>query len=111
MSARLLFTKEASDVLVKLALESAKRKQERVLYSAIQQKSDLLETNPHAGIQIAKKKIPREYIRQYDVDNLWKVNLPNAWRMLYTIRGGRIEVIALVLDVLSHKDYEKKMKY
>ena len=55
--------------------------------------------------------IPKEYIKDYDFNNLWKVNLSRAWRMIYTIRGSAIEIIALILDLMDHKDYEKKFKY
>ncbi len=30
------------------------------------------------GIQIPKKLIPKKYIQKYEIDNLWKYNLPKA---------------------------------
>lgn len=30
------------------------------------------------GIQIPKKRIPKKYIQKYEIDNLWKYNLPKA---------------------------------
>jgi hypothetical protein len=60
---------------------------------------------------VPKDKIPKEYVREYDVNNLWKVNLSGAWRMIYTIRGSEVDIVALVLDILDHKRYNKKFKY
>ena len=54
---------------------------------------------------------PKDYVRDYDVRNLWKANLSGAWRMIYTIRGSDVEVISLILDIIDHKDYNKKFKY
>jgi hypothetical protein len=63
------------------------------------------------GIHIPKDRIPKEYTRNYDVNNLWKVNLSGAWRMIYTIRGSEVEIISLILDIMNHDDYNKKFGY
>ncbi|MDI6708812.1 MAG: hypothetical protein QME47_07005, partial [Candidatus Thermoplasmatota archaeon] len=31
--------------------------------------------------------IPKEYIEKYSIDNLWKYNMPKAWRLLYSVAG------------------------
>ncbi len=81
------------------------------LLSSIKQKIEFLKANPEYGVHIQKDRIPKEYILKYDVNNLWKVNLSGAWRMIYTIRGSEIEIIALVLDILDHGAYDKKFGY
>jgi hypothetical protein len=63
------------------------------------------------GEHITKKQIPIEYKKKYGVENLWKLNLNSFWRMIYTVRGTEIEVISIVLEVLDHKDYDKKFGY
>ena len=83
----------------------------QILFDSIKQKIEFLKENPQYGIHISRNKIPKEYIIKYDANNLWKVNLARAWRMLYTLRGDKVEILAIVLDVLSHPDYEKKFKY
>ena len=50
-------------------------------------------------------------MQNYDANNLWKIDLSGAWRMVYTIRGGEVEIISLILDIINHKNYEKKFKY
>lgn len=53
---------------------------------------------------------PKEYIK-YEINNLWKIDLVDYWRMLYTLRGDRIEVICLVLGYMPHSEYDKKFGY
>lgn len=67
--------------------------------------------NPEYGFHIQKDRIPKEYVIKYDVNNLWKVNLSGAWRMIYTIRGSEVDIIALILDLMDHKDYNNKFGY
>jgi hypothetical protein len=33
--------------------------------------------------------------------------LPNGWRLLYSVVGVEIELIAVVLDWMDYKDYER----
>jgi len=83
----------------------------QTLLNSIKQKIEFLKENPQYGIHIPKNKIPKEYIKNYDANNLWKVNLSGVWRMIYTIRGSEIEIIALILDIINHKKYNKKFGY
>ena len=83
----------------------------QTLLNSIKQKIELLRDNPGYGIHIPKDRIPKEYIRDYDVNNLWKVNLSGDWRMIYTIRGSEVEIISLILDIMDHRNYNKKFGY
>ena len=83
----------------------------QTLFESIKQKIELLKENPEYGVHIAKNKIPYEYKQQFDVNNLWKLNLSGAWRMIYTIRGSEIDIISLVIEIMPHKKYDRKFKY
>lgn len=72
--------------------------------------SDIQE-NPFCGIQIPKRLIPNDYIQKYDAKNIWKYNLPGAWRLIYSIEGGEAVIITIILDWMDHKTYEKKFNY
>ncbi len=68
---------------------------------------DILE-NAFCGIQIPKRLIPSEY----KCDNLWKYNLPDAWRLIYTVKApNKVEIISVILEWMNHKDYNKRFKY
>lgn len=87
--------------------EGKENTEEMQLLKSIKQKIEFIKVNPFYGDNLEKKKIPRDY----DVKNLWRVELTGYWRMLYTIKGDQIEIICFVLDILSHKDYDKKFGY
>ena len=76
-------------------------------------KIELVKNNLSYGDPIPKKLIPKEYKEKYGVTNLFRVELPNFWRMLYTVTEGEneIEIIAFVLDIINHKKYSKKFGY
>ena len=104
---------EAEEVYHYLNKESSNSKIEKSIFNAISKKKDLIKENPHYGSPIAKKLIPKEYIEKYNITNLFHVELPNFWRMLYTLTndGSEVEIIAFVLDILGHNKYNKKFGY
>jgi hypothetical protein len=84
---------------------------EKELFRFIDQAINNIEKNAFCGIQIPKKQIPKEYLKNFGAMNLWKYDLPNAWRLIYTIRGGKAFVVSVVLEWMSHKEYERKFNY
>lgn len=69
-----------------------------------------LKKNAFSGLQIPKRIIPKEYLK-YGIDNLWKYNLPNAWRLLYSIGKEEVQIISIVLEWMDHKEYERRFHY
>jgi len=50
----------------------------------------------------------KKILGDYGSSNIRVYNLPSAWRMLYTVtRSEDIKIIAVILDWMSHKDYER----
>jgi hypothetical protein len=84
---------------------------ETQLLNSIKQKSNILRENPFYGNPISKKLIPKELIKKYKIGNLWRIELTNFWRMLYTIKGDEIEVICFILEICDHKKYNKLFGY
>ena len=115
---KVIITGDAKDEFAKLnkivgeeITKGITKSDHQILFRVIKQKIDFLKENPQYGIHIQKDKIPKEYILDYEVNNLWKVDLSGAWRMIYTIKGSEVEILSLVLDLLDHKSYEKKFGY
>ena len=81
--------------------------QEMQLLKSIRTKSDFIKSNQFYGNNIPKNLIPKEY----NVQNLWRVELTNFWRMLYTIKGDKVEIVCFVLDIIDHDKYNKKFGY
>ncbi len=63
------------------------------------------------GIQIPKYKIPKIYFNKYNIDNCWKINLPDGWRLVYSVGRDDIIVLSIVLEWFNHKEYEKRFNY
>ena len=70
-----------------------------------------LKENPFAGDKVKKGQMPDYYIQKYDVSNLWRIELSNYWRLVYTIQSNEVEIIDFVLDIVDHKEYDKKFGY
>ncbi|MBI5392652.1 hypothetical protein HZA96_02175 [Candidatus Woesearchaeota archaeon] len=85
--------------------------EDKELYKFIDRAIDDLKVNPTCGIKIAKNLWPKEYIQKYEVSNLWKYNLPNAWRLIYTIESDEVRIVNVILEWFNHKEYEKRFKY
>ncbi len=46
------------------------------------------------------------------MNNLWKYDLPDGWRIIYTITTpNKIEILAIILEWSDHKGYEKRFGY
>lgn len=85
--------------------------EDRKLLEWLNRAYDDLTKDAFCGIQIPKKQIPDEYIKKYGIDNLWKYNLPNAWRLIYSVTKDEIVVISIVIEWMNHKKYEKRFGY
>jgi len=72
---------------------------------------DDLKQNPLSGVRVPNNLIPKEYIKKYGLGNLWKYNLPNAWRLTYTILVDSIKIVSVILEWMDHKEYEKRFGY
>jgi hypothetical protein len=70
-----------------------------------------IQDDPVCGIKIPQRLIPNEWKNKYLINNLYKYNLPNAWRLFYSLAGDRIELIAIILGCFNHKDYERIFRY
>ena len=99
--------KRLNEIVGRQLKEGKESTQEIQLLKSIQQKRDLIKANPFYGDNIEKKKIPKIY----NVQNLWRVELTNYWRMLYTIKGDEVQIICFILGILDHDNYNKKFGY
>jgi len=83
----------------------------QTLLRSINRVSSLLKQNPFAGDQVKKRQIPSKYIQKFDAENVWRIELADRWRLVYTITGNQIEIIAFVMDIFDHRDYDKVFGY
>lgn len=98
-------TKEAYDNL------KAGKFEDRELYKFIGRALDDLKKNPRVGIPLPKHLIPKEYVQKYKVNNLYKYDLPNGWRLIYTLKGSEVEILSVILEWFDHKNYDRRFGY
>ncbi len=102
--------KKLNDIVGKQIEVGKQNTDEMQLLRSIRQKVDFIKANPFYGDPISKKLIPEEY-KAYGAANLFRTELSGFWRMLYILRGDKIEIVAFVLDIISHPEYDKKFGY
>ena len=84
----MIFSEEAEIVYKHLNEVSSESKIERSILNAVNKKIDLIKANYHYGEPVAKNLIPEEYRTKYSVNNLFRGELPNFWRMIYTLTNN-----------------------
>lgn len=81
--------------------------EEMQLLKSIKQKSEILKINPTYGDKIPHNLIPKIL----DIPNLFRIELTGYWRMLYTLEGNNIEIVAFILYIIDHPTYDKLFGY
>ncbi|MBN2067597.1 MAG: hypothetical protein JW744_03970 [Candidatus Diapherotrites archaeon] len=101
------------DPSLKKAFEELKsgKYEDQQLASFLNRAMEDLMQDPLCGIRIPTDLWPKGYIQKYHINNLRKYDLPNGWRLLYTVRGNEVEIISILIEWISHKDYERKFGY
>jgi len=108
MQSRIAF----GDENLRKELEKLKDVKEDKLYRQLIKAFENLEEDAFCGVQIPKKLIPRYYQQKFGpLTNLWKYNLPDAWRLIYTIKNSKVAILSIVLEWMDHKTYERRFKY
>lgn len=106
-------TPEAEEAYEYLISKASDSKQEETILNAFHQKIELIKNDVHYGNPVSKRLIPSEYKTKYGVKNLFRVELPSFWRMLYTLTAGDsgVETLVIVIDIIDHKKYDKVFGY
>ena len=106
---RVIFVDEPTrDVFVRLKRGTFEEKR---LFGYLESARRELQANPFSGRKVKRELWPQTYTRKYCINNLWKYNLSDGWRLIYTIRGDAVEIVAVVLEWMSHKEYAKRFGY
>lgn len=91
-------------------LKTSTDKFDQQLRKAIDRIIDILKQNYQFGDPVPKSLIPKSYLNK-GINNLWRVELPGFWRLLYTIRGDKLEIVTFILEWMDHKRYNKLFGY
>lgn len=87
------------------------RSDEKELFFLITRAFNDIERDLNSCVKIQKRLWPKFYKQKYRINNLWKYDIPNGWRLIFSLKDNEIIVYAVVLEWFSHKEYEKRCKY
>ncbi|MEK6938625.1 MAG: type II toxin-antitoxin system YoeB family toxin [Nanoarchaeota archaeon] len=85
--------------------------QDKQLYCFIERAINDIKNNPVSGIKIPKQLWPKVYVIKYNITNLWKYDLPNGWRLIYTLKEDEVMILSAILEWFDHKNYEKRFNH
>lgn len=81
------------------------------MYKKIQETIKNLKDDHIVGVRIRNNQVPSYYVRRHDVNAVFKVNLPGAWRLIYGILVIHDEKKALLMELFDHNSYNKRFGY
>ena len=81
------------------------------LLSSINTTLENIKTNPHCGDLIPRKYISKGVAQRYGTDKILRAELVGYWRLLYTLIGDEVKIIAFILEFMDHYKYDKIFGY
>ena len=107
---RVLLKWQAKESYILLQQRKEQDKEARSILNSFERIKEILKQNPQYGDPIPKRLIPQSLLN-LGIGNLYRVELSNFWRMLYTIEGNKVEIFVFVLNIIDHKGYNKLFGY
>lgn len=72
-----------------------------------------LKNDSVVGEHIPRQQIPQYYIKRHNAQVLYRIKLPQHWRLIYTIltfnEGDKPK--AMLLELMDHDQYNKRFGY
>ncbi|MHB8585592.1 MAG: hypothetical protein ACYDDF_07130 [Thermoplasmatota archaeon] len=89
------------------ALESSHDKAAKSIAKRARALRTILLADCLRGEVVKKEHIPRELRERYSLENLYVEDLPDFWRLLYTVARDRGERYVVVVRVVDHATYSR----
>src|SRR3989344_980621 len=89
-----------------IELKKREDKESLAIVKSIGRVISILKENPQFGNPIKKELIPPSFIKE-GIKNLYRQELSNYWRMIYTLSGTKVEVLLFILNIVDHPSYNK----
>ena len=93
-----------------IELKGRNDQEAQTILRSIHRVIEILKQNPQFGDPIAKDLIP-ESLKKEGIVNLYRAELSNFWRMVYTLEGTQIEIFTFVLNIVDHPTYNRLFGY
>lgn len=70
-----------------------------------------MKQDKNLGDYVKKKPWPDKYLKTHEVTNLYRREIGGNHRLIYTIRGRNEDKVYQLLDLLTHKEYDRMFGY
>lgn len=91
-------------------LELNSSNKDKCILNSFERVKEILKENPQYGNPISKRLIPNTF-KKIGIKRVYRVELANYWRLLYTIEGTDKEIFIFILCIMNHKEYNKLFGY
>lgn len=105
---RIFLKGQAQEAFLELKKRSDKEAQS--ILRSFERVKAILEKNPQYGNPIRKELVPDEFQKQ-GILNIYRAELSNFWRMIYTLEGNKVEIFLFILKIMDHPSYDKLFGY
>ena len=102
--------KELQEVVAKGKASKGKPSYSQLL-SSINTAIRNIKADHYYGDLIPRKYISKGVINRYGTDKILRVELVGYWRLLYTLIGEEVRIIAFILEFMDHDKYNKIFGY
>ena len=89
-------------------LKTNQQKNKAMLEAIDNVKQQLENSNHPLGANHKKDTIPKSYIQKYNLQALYHFDMPDDYRLMYTVRRALDGKEALFLELLSHDEFNKR---
>ena len=92
--------------------KTAKRKPTyEQLLSSVNNALKNIKANPFYGDLVPKKYLSKGVVDRYGTDKIFRTELVGYWRLLYTLIGDEVSIVAFILEYMDHDKYDKIFGY
>ncbi|MBD3313009.1 hypothetical protein GF345_01045 [Candidatus Woesearchaeota archaeon] len=70
-----------------------------------------IKVDPYYGDLIPRRCISKSTAARYGTDRIFRAELVGYWRLLYTVVGDEVRIIAFILEFMDHNNYNKIFGY
>lgn len=57
--------------------------------------------------EVVRKPLPLALVEKHGISNLYVEDLPNFWRLLYSVSRMELKLYVVVLEIVDHGTYDK----
>lgn len=102
--------KNVEIVFAEKKIEQQYYESDSVLFNRLTNAFKRIKMHPTIGRSVPKRKIPKKFIRKYQITNLFIYDLSKSMRLL-SLKHKEILILAIIIEWGPHKWYKRTMGF